>query len=66
VLDNLNTHSPAAFYEAFSPQQAWNLTKNWSFTTRPSIAPQRQVLGGTSLPGLVTEENHAAAKAAFV
>jgi hypothetical protein len=27
VLDNFNTHSPAAFYEAFSPQQARYLTK---------------------------------------
>ena len=26
VLDNLNTHSPAAFYEAFTPQQARYLT----------------------------------------
>ena len=26
VLDNLNTHSPAAFYEAFLPEQAWQLT----------------------------------------
>ena len=31
VLDNLNTHSPAAFYEAFSPQQARYLTKKLEF-----------------------------------
>ena len=27
VMDNLNTHSPASFYEAFSPQEARRLTE---------------------------------------
>lgn len=35
VLDNLNTHSPTAFYEAFSPQQAWYLTKKLEFHYSP-------------------------------
>jgi len=35
VLDNLNTHSPAGFYEAFSPQQARYLTKKLEFHHTP-------------------------------
>jgi hypothetical protein len=35
VLDNLNTHSPAAFSEAFSPQQARHLTKKLEFHYTP-------------------------------
>jgi hypothetical protein len=35
VLDNLNTHSPAAYYEAFSPQQARYLTKKLEFLYPP-------------------------------
>jgi DDE superfamily endonuclease len=35
VLDNLNTHSPAAFYEAFSPQQARYLTRKLEFHHTP-------------------------------
>ena len=35
VLDNLNTHSPAAFYEAFSPQQARYLTKKLEYHYTP-------------------------------
>lgn len=27
VMDNLNTHSPASFYEAFGPEEAWRLTQ---------------------------------------
>ncbi len=27
VMDNLNTHSPASFYEAFEPEEAWRLTQ---------------------------------------
>lgn len=27
VMDNLNTHSPASFYEAFPPQEAWRLSQ---------------------------------------
>ena len=35
VLDNLNTHSPAAFYKAFSPHQARYLTKKLEFHYTP-------------------------------
>jgi hypothetical protein len=35
VLDNLNTHSPAAFYEAFLPEQARQLTKKLEFHYTP-------------------------------
>jgi hypothetical protein len=35
VLDNLNTHSPAAFYEAFAPEQARQLTKIFEFHYTP-------------------------------
>lgn len=27
VMDNLNTHSPASFYEVFEPQEAWRLAQ---------------------------------------
>ena len=27
VMDNLNTHSPSSFYEAFEPEEAWRLTQ---------------------------------------
>jgi hypothetical protein len=27
VMDNLNTHSPASFYEVFAPEEAWRLTQ---------------------------------------
>ena len=33
--DNLNAHSPAAFYEAFSPQQARYLNKKLEFHYTP-------------------------------
>lgn len=34
VLDNLNTHTPAALYEAFPPAEAWRLLEKleWHFT----------------------------------
>lgn len=35
VLDNLNTHSPAAFYETFPPEQARWLTKKLEFHHTP-------------------------------
>lgn len=35
ALDNLNTHSRAAFYEAFSPRQARYLTKKLEFHYTP-------------------------------
>lgn len=27
VMDNLNTHSPASFYEVFEPEEAWRLSQ---------------------------------------
>lgn len=35
VLDNLNTHSPASFYEAFEPEEAWRLTCRFEFHYTP-------------------------------
>lgn len=35
VLDNLNTHSPAAFYEAFAPEPARQLTRKVEFHYTP-------------------------------
>lgn len=35
VLDNLNTHSPASFYETFPPEQARRLTKKLEFHYTP-------------------------------
>jgi len=35
VLDKLNPHSPADFYEAFSPQQARYLTRKMEFHHTP-------------------------------
>jgi hypothetical protein len=35
VLDNLNTYSPAAFYEAFPPEQARQLTRKLEFHYTP-------------------------------
>jgi hypothetical protein len=34
VLDNLNTHTPAALYQAFSPAEAWRLLQKleWHYT----------------------------------
>ncbi len=35
VLDNLNTHGPASFYEAFSPQEARRLVQRFEFHHTP-------------------------------
>lgn len=35
VLDNLNTHSPAAFYESFPPEEARRLTTRFDFHYTP-------------------------------
>ncbi len=35
VCDNLSTHSPAAFYEIFSPEQARRLTRRVEFVYTP-------------------------------
>jgi hypothetical protein len=35
VLDNLNTHTPASFYEAFDPQEARRLVERFEFHYTP-------------------------------
>jgi len=35
VQDNLNTHSPASFYKAFSPEEARRLTQRFEFRYTP-------------------------------
>lgn len=35
VLDNLNTHTPASFYETFEPEEARRLTKRFEFHFTP-------------------------------
>jgi len=35
VLDNLNTHDPASFYEAFAPEEAHRLTQRFEFHHTP-------------------------------
>ena len=35
VLDNLNTHTPASFYEIFSPEQARHLVRKLEFHYTP-------------------------------
>jgi hypothetical protein len=35
VMDNLNTHSPASFYEAFEPEEARRLAKRFEFHHTP-------------------------------
>jgi DDE superfamily endonuclease len=36
VVDNLNTHSPAAFYESFPPEEARRLSKRIEFVYTPT------------------------------
>ncbi len=38
VLDNLNTHTPAAFYKTFSPEEARRLTQKLEFHDTPKHA----------------------------
>jgi len=38
VMDNLNTHKPAALYQAFEPTVARSSSSGWRFTTPPSMA----------------------------
>lgn len=35
VLDNLNTHTPAAFYLAYEPKEAWRLVERFEFHFTP-------------------------------
>lgn len=37
VLDNLNTHTPAALYQTFPPEEARRLTRKLHVTTRPTM-----------------------------
>src|SRR5450759_1311777 len=36
VMDNLNTHSPASFYETFEPEEARRLTERFEFHFTPT------------------------------
>jgi hypothetical protein len=36
VMDNLNTHSPASFYEAFEPAEAWRLSQKLEIHATPT------------------------------
>ena len=36
VMDNLNTHSPASFYEAFEPSEAWRLSQKLEIHYTPT------------------------------
>lgn len=36
VMDNLNTHSPASFYEAFDPQEAERLSEKLEIHSTPT------------------------------
>lgn len=38
VLDNLNTHTPAAFYLAFEPEEARRLVNRFEFHFTPNMA----------------------------
>jgi transposase len=36
VMDNLNTHTPASFYEAFEPEEAWRLAQKLEIHYTPT------------------------------
>ena len=36
VMDNLTTHSPASFYEAFEPEEAWRLSQKLEIHYTPT------------------------------
>ena len=36
VMDNLNTHTPASFYEAFEPAEAWRLSQKLEIHSTPT------------------------------
>ncbi len=36
VMDNLNTHTPSSFYEAFAPEEAWRLTQKLEIHYTPA------------------------------
>jgi hypothetical protein len=38
VQDNLNTHNPSSFYEAFQPEEAWQLSQRFEWVYTPKKA----------------------------
>lgn len=36
VMDNLNTHTPSSFYEAFAPEEAWRLAQKLEIHYTPA------------------------------
>jgi hypothetical protein len=64
VMDNLNTHSPASFYEAFEPEKARRLATRFEFHYTPkhgswlNIAEiELSVLGRQCLAGRIANAN---------
>ncbi len=60
VLDNLNTHSPASFYEAFEPEEARRLVNRFEFHHTPKHGSwlnmaeiELSVLSRQCLPGRI-------------
>jgi len=62
VMDNLNTHSPASFYEAFEPQEARRLANRFEFHYTPKHGSwlnmaeiEFSVLGRQCLAGRISD-----------
>ena len=65
VMDNLNTHSPASFYEAFEPAEAWRLSQKLEIHYTPlhgswlNMADiELSVLGRQAVPGRMATMQH--------
>ena len=65
VLDNLNTHSPASFYEAFEPAEAWRLSQKLEIHYTPlhgswlNMAEiELSVLARQAVPGRMATMQH--------
>ena len=63
VLDNLNTHSPASFYEAFEPEEARRLVNRFEFHYTPKHGSwlnmaeiELSVLGRQCLAGRIPDK----------
>ncbi len=63
VLDNLNTHSAASFYEAFEPEEARRLTNRFAFHYTPKHGSwlnmaeiELSVLGRQCLAGRISDK----------
>lgn len=63
VMDNLNTHSPASFYEAFEPEEARRLTTRFEFHYTPKHGSwlnmaeiEFSVLGRQCLAGRIPDQ----------